>query len=399
MNLTQLYEQLYPYLTPANIAFAAYALVWLLSLIHCSGYRKLGNIARRQLRLKAKEPQPISVVVTTENQCHLLRERLPLFLEQDHPNFEIIVVDICSYDDTHDYLSAMAEEHPRLVVRTLPSGTKNISQEQLALTLGIRTACNDWVLLTDISCRPVSNRWLSVISSRCGKKRKMVLGYTRHADPHGWSGIRRCFFTAWQQMLNLTHARRLYAYRAQPTNLCYRKDFFMKHSGFASNTSLLTGATDIMVNTHSTRENAGICLLPDTVMLQDCPTNNSASWSTERLFFMETRRHLPHHITYRMRYFHRVFMVWLHTLALFAALALTLLFTPPPYYLSIAVGVMWFVHMLWRNHCINSTMLALGEPRLYLSTPLLLHLIAKWDATAWLHHRFTNKKRFRKRFI
>ncbi len=397
MNVPQL-EQLYPYMTPPVVAFAVYALVWLVSMLHCRSYRRLGNIVRSQLRLKPKEPQPISVVITAENQCHLLRERLPLFLGQDHPDFEVVVVDICSSDGTADYLASLQDDCPNLVVRTLPLGMKNISREQMALSLGIRTAQNDWVLLTDISCRPASDRWLSVISSRCGKKRNMVLGYTRYADPRRWGGMRWCFFTAWQQMLNMTHTRRLYAYRARPTNLCYRRDFFLRHKGFAAETGLLTGAADIMVNSHSTRTNAGVCLLPDTVMLRDCPCD-AASWRAERLFFMETRRHLPHYVTYRLRYAFRVCMVWLHTLSLLATLALSFLFTAQPYPLAIAAGAMWLTHLLWRNHCINYTLRALGEPRLYLSTPLLLHLIAKWDATAWVRHRFTDKRVFRKRFI
>ncbi len=386
-----------PYLTAENIAFAAFALLWLTSMIRCFGHRRLANLARRQRREKRGVPVPISVIVLAENQCHLLRKRLHKFLDQTHPDFEVIVVNMNSQDETQDYLKSL-DYMPHLHYRTLPEGAKDISREQLALTLGIRTATKDWVLLTNITCEPESRMWLYNISTRCLGGKNIVVGYTRYRNPHGWAGLRYCFFSAWQQMLNLTHVRKRYIYRAEATNLCYRKEFFLQHKGFATNTTLLTGATDIMVNTYSDKTNTAVCLLPETTMLKDCPRSRQ-SWATERLFFMETRRHLRKKVTYRLRYALSVLLTWLYTLSLVASLALSLWLTEEPYPLAIAAAVMWAVHSIWRSNCINRTFRTLGEPRLYFSLPLMLHHIARWDFTAWLRHKFTDKKVFRKRFV
>ncbi len=350
-------------LTPANIAFAAFALLWLASMLRCFGHLRLSRLVSRQRAQEAGEPQPVSVVILAENQCHLLRKRLKLFLDQSHPDFEVIVVDMNSRDDTLPYLESLSQ-YPNLRFRSVPAGARDISPEQLALTLGIRTASHEWVLLTSITCAPASPDWLRLLTAHCTFKRDIVVGYTRFRNPHGWAGLRRCFFMAWQQMLNLTHVSRHYLYRTAPTNLCYRKDFFMSHRGFAPDTTLLTGATDIMVNRHSDRANTALCLHPSATMLQDCPRDGQA-WDTERLFFMETRRHLPRHASYRLRYFLSCTLTWLYTLALAASLAFTLLFTPEPHALAIATGVLWLLHTLWRGFSFNSTLRALGEPRLH----------------------------------
>ncbi len=382
----------------AEWAFVFFVLVWLVSMLRCAGHRRLAREVSRQLRDEAQaSPLPISVVIIAENQCHLLRERLHLFLDQNHPDFEVVVVDKNSQDETLSYLETLSS-FPNLQVRALPSASRDISVEQLALTLGILTASREWVLLTDITCQPSSPDWLRLVSSHCGPGKDIVLGYTAYRNPHGWAGMRYCFFRVWQQMLNLTHATRRYTYRAEPTNLCLRKTFFLEHKGFAAATQLRLGAVDVLVNTYSTPLNTSLCLLPRAFMLQDCP-RGSSPWTLRRLFFMETRRHLPRRFSYRLRYALSVALTWLFTLSLLASLVFSLWLTPVPHPLVISTLFLWFVHLVWRSNCINGTFRVLCEPRLYLSLPLMLHLIPKWDIAAWLHHRFAPRGLFRKRFV
>ncbi len=382
----------------AEWAFAFFVLVWLASMLRCAGHRRLAREVGRQLCDEAlASPLPISVVIIAENQCHLLRERLHLFLDQNHPDFEVVVVDKNSQDETLSYLETLSPL-PNLRVRSLPSASRDISVEQLALTLGILTASREWVLLTDITCQPSSPDWLRLVSSRCVPGKDIVLGYTAYRNPHGWAGMRFCFFSAWQQMLNLTHATRHYTYRAEPTNLCLRKAFFLEHKGFAAATQLRQGAVDVLVNTYSTPQCTSLCLLPRAVMLQDCP-RGSRPWTLRRLFFMETRRHLPHRFSYRLRYALSVALTWLFTLSLLASLSLSLWLTPLPHPLAISALFLWFVHLVWRSSQVNGTFRALCEPRLYFSLPLMLHLIPKWDVAAWLRHRFAPRGLFRKRFV
>ena len=391
-------------LTTSLIACLTYACVWLICMLRSIGYRRLRNKVQAESAQQAGQPASISVILTTQDQCPLLRERLPLLLQQQHPDFEVVVVDMKSQDDTLQYLSDMQLSYPHLRVCSFPPQSKDISAERLALTLGVRAASKEWVLFTNVSCQPASRKTLWLLSSRCTEGKQMVLGYTRYANPKGWTGLRYRFFRTWQQMLNLTHASRYHAYRASATNLCYRRSFFYEHKGFADGTPLQNGATDIMVNRYSTAQNTAVCLHPDSFMFQDCP-NEAHLWNHDRLFFMETRRHLPHHIGYRLRYAGASLLTWIHSLSFLATLAAVLLLNhfqlrSLSSQLAVAIPcVLWLVHACWRTRCFHLTLRALGEESMHLSLPLLLHLVAKWDLTAWLRHRHTNKNLFRKKFV
>ncbi len=391
------------WLVPENIAFVVFAFVWIVAMLRERAYLRVVRLARSSEQAALGEGQeqreltPVSVVLLASNQCDLLRQRLPLFLEQDHPQFEVIVVDMGSDDDTRDYLEALATM-PNLRVRHLPPGAKQVSEQTLALTMGIRTASHPWVVLTDISCQPASASWLSHLSRYFTEGTDMVFGHTRYHDPHGWAGLRCYFFRTWQESLCLGHARRHYLYRCPATNLALRKDFFLASNGFASSTSLRRGQTDIFVNAHSTPRNTRFCLSPSSAMLEDCPPDER-SWKLGRLFFMETRRHLPRRCSYRTVYFLSVLLTWLYTLCLLATLALILLLAEPPYYMGIATLLLWVIHTQWRGHCINAAFRALGEARLFFSLPFMLHLVPKWDFRSWLRWRVADKRIFFTPFV
>ena len=49
----------------------------------------------------------VSIIVPSRNYEENLRELIPTLLEQDYPDFEVVVVDDCSFDGTEWYLSEL----------------------------------------------------------------------------------------------------------------------------------------------------------------------------------------------------------------------------------------------------------------------------------------------------
>lgn len=342
---------------------------------------------------------PISIIIAAYEQCDVLRRHLPAFLEQDYPSdYEVIVVDMNSSDDTISMLEGLQVFNPNLHIIRLPDSSRDVSPIRLALTLGARSASYEWLMLTQADCIPASSHWLSHMVSVCESRPELqiVLGQTRFVDGHGWNGLRCRFFRAYQQRLNLYHARQHGAYRCDGTNLCYRRSLFFEHRGFADHANLLTGATDIMVNQHSTAQNTAVCMHPDAIILQDTP-QAPEWWNRERLFFMETRRHFRHTFRYRLRYFTVASLTWFCTLLLGAITVMGLV-----YHNYLAVGLSLFAWLLYMGYCtlsFNRYLKSIGEPPIIQPLPLLLHLVPYWDSTAWLHWLFSDKNNFKKRFI
>ena len=51
--------------------------------------------------------KPVSVIVSSKNQLNDLRSNLIYFLDQDYPEFEVIVINDASSDGTDDYLEEL----------------------------------------------------------------------------------------------------------------------------------------------------------------------------------------------------------------------------------------------------------------------------------------------------
>jgi len=123
-------------------------------------YQLLSNYSRHLTEPKSIFSVGVSVVVCAWNELENLKELLPLLLKQDYPDFEIIVVDDRSDDECYDYLLYEALTHEKLRLVRINEMPQHITPKKYALTLGIRAARKELILLTDADCRPVSDQWV-----------------------------------------------------------------------------------------------------------------------------------------------------------------------------------------------------------------------------------------------
>lgn len=111
-----------------------------------------------------RELPPLSVVICARNESENLRRNLPAILKQDYPDFEVIVINDGSTDESEDLLSELEEEYPNLYHSFTPDSARYISRKKLALTLGIKASKYDWLVFTEADCTPVSDKWLRRIA-------------------------------------------------------------------------------------------------------------------------------------------------------------------------------------------------------------------------------------------
>ena len=100
-------------------------------------------------------PQLSVIIFASDNACEL-KTNLPVLLSQDYPTgFEVIVV----VDDKTDHeTTAILEQyaaHPNLYTTFVPRSSRYMSRKKLAITIGVKAAKNEWIVLTDAECRPL----------------------------------------------------------------------------------------------------------------------------------------------------------------------------------------------------------------------------------------------------
>ena len=108
----------------------------------------------------------LSILLTVQDSARELEQHLPALLTQDYPaGFEVIVVVSKSEDDTNDVLKKLSATYPNLYTTFIPDSSRYMSRKKLAVTLGVKAARHEWILMTEASCQPASDQWLKKMSS------------------------------------------------------------------------------------------------------------------------------------------------------------------------------------------------------------------------------------------
>lgn len=227
----------------------------------------------------------VSVVICARNEYRNLQENLPLFLEQDYPDFEVVVVNHASDDDSSFLLNRMAEEHPRLKVVEIQENLNFFSGKKFPLSIGIKSAKHDILLLTDADCRPAGKDWIRNMQAVFDDNREIVLGYGAYRPAPGMLNRLIRFDTAHIALQYLSFALNGIPYMGVGRNMAYTRTLFYRHNGFISHYRINSGDDDLFINRVATRKNSRITLDPSTFTFSH-PKATFRDWSLQK------RRHL-----------------------------------------------------------------------------------------------------------
>ena len=190
----------------------------------------------------------ISVVICARNEANNLERFLPLILEQNYPKFEVVVVNDCSTDHTEELLSELKVTYEKLRYTNIPLNEKFAHGKKLALTIGLKSAQYDHVLLTDADCYPTSKGWLQSMAGNLGGDKEIVLGYGSYEKQKGLLNIIIRYETVFTAIQYFSFAIKGRPYMGVGRNLAYRRDIFFRNKGFASHYELASGDDDLFIN-------------------------------------------------------------------------------------------------------------------------------------------------------
>ena len=300
---------------------------------------------------------PVSVIICARNEAENLGRYLTSVLEQDYPDFEVIVVDDCSTDDTDDVLGRFMEKYPLLRRTEIRPDKKFTHGKKLAVTLGIKAARYEHLLFIDADCMPESNRWIRRMAAHFGDGTNIVLGYGGYFREPGWLNGYIRFDTLWIALQYFSFAICRNPYMGVGRNLGYTKSLFFSGNGFARHLHLASGDDDLFINEHATGRNTAVEFSHESHTRSD-PEHKAEKWIYQK------RRHLSTAGLYRMNHQFLLFLEPVSRL-LFYAFFVASLFSPAFLYAALAG---FCVRLIIQLIVIKKTMIRLNEKNLLINS-------------------------------
>ncbi len=327
-----------------------------------------------------KTRKGISIIICAKNEQKNLEQFLPRILQQDYPEFEVVVVNDSSTDQTEELLSAMSIRHKHLRFTSIPANDNFLHGKKLAVTIGLKSARYEHVLLTDADCYPASDQWLQRMASNLTRQKQIVLGYGGYERKKGLLNLLIRYETVFTAMQYLSYAIKGKAYMGVGRNLAYEKALFFKNKGFASHYHILSGDDDLFINETATGDNTAVEFSSDSHTLS-IPKTTFKSW------FKQKRRHLAAGSHYSRSSRFRLAGEWISRLTLYTTLIILCIISPWQWFIAGLTGLLLVIRLI----IFKLSMRRLDEKYLLLPSLLFDPILPLVLGIIWLSSIFKTK--------
>jgi cellulose synthase/poly-beta-1,6-N-acetylglucosamine synthase-like glycosyltransferase len=168
-----------------------------------------------------------------------------------------------------------------------------LSSKKLALTIGIKAAHHEHILLTDADCRPESRNWIrEMMSGFANEKTEIVLGFSPYFEKKGLLNRIICYDTLFNGLQYMGMALSGHPYMGVGRNMAYKRNTFFETGGFKGLLSNRAGDDDLFVNRVATKHNTAVVCNVDS-LVWSLPKTSWTEWLHQK------RRHLSVSPLYR----------------------------------------------------------------------------------------------------
>ena len=263
-------------------------LFFLIQIIYIGGvYSKLHTYFRRPKEAEPVDLPPVSVILVTKDAGEALNENLPAILEQDYPEFEVIVINDKSAGEDEFILKRLASRYTNLYHTFIPETARYVSRKKLGIAMGIRASRYEWIVVTGPFCCPVSSDWLKCLAREMTPETDIVLGYSNYFPKKGWFARRISVDSFFRSLRYLCMALAGHPYMGIGYNLAYRKRVYWEHKGFSDHLQLQRGEDDLFINAVANRYNTRVARGAESIVRLPVPAFKRI-WREEKMSAMVT---------------------------------------------------------------------------------------------------------------
>lgn len=250
-----------------------------------------GKFSFARPQVSTQKRIPVSVIVCAKNEEENVKRFVPLLARQNYPDFEIVLIDDASSDETLEVFEAFEKQYPNIKLVRVQNNEAFWGNKKFALTLGIKAAKNEYLLFTDADCYPTSDNWIKEMSSQFTQQKTIVLGYG------AYDKIKNSFLNKlirFETLLTATQyfgwARSGKPYMGVGRNLAYKREEFFRTNGFIEHMKIRSGDDDLFINEAANKKNTAICFTADSFTYSQ-PKTSFKDWFAQKRRHVSTARH------------------------------------------------------------------------------------------------------------
>lgn len=247
-------------------------------------------LKQKETEKTALELPPISIIITSKNESENLAKTLPSILEQQYPNFEVIVVNSGSTDETDMALKALQQKYSNLYHTYIPAEAEELNEKKLALTLGIKAAKHECLVFTEAYCIPCSDKWIEQYGIEFAKGNDVVLGFCK------LNIARKTRMRKFMLYDNMMHGLKYFSmsiagkpFMGIGRNMGYRKELFFRHKGFSAILNIEGGEDDLFINKIVKGQKTSTILQPESMTTTDM-VDNFFTWRALKSKYLYTKQ-------------------------------------------------------------------------------------------------------------
>ncbi|WP_299396049.1 glycosyltransferase [uncultured Gelidibacter sp.] len=272
-----------------HVFFYIFVVVTLVQLFFY-GY-VFSNVKQKKQNSTPSHTPPISVIICAKNEAKNLKRFLPFILDQDYPNYEVVLINDSSTDSTLRVMEQFKAQHSNIKIVNVKSIEAFWGNKKYALTLGIKAATHNRLLFTDADCKPVSRQWISEMNSHFSKEHQLVLGYG------GYAKVKKSilnklirFETFMTAVQYFSYTKLGNPYMGVGRNMAYTKELFFEARGFMDHMNIKSGDDDLFVNQIGDARNTTISLSKDS-FTESIAKETYSDWIIQKRRHVTTAKH------------------------------------------------------------------------------------------------------------
>lgn len=263
----------------AGIMFLIFCFAFLIQVVYILFFH-VKLLKYKKTDITTKLPG-LSVIVCARNEEDNLFKNLPAILNQNYPDFEVIVVNDQSTDESKHIIQAYQKQYPHLRIVELERNKHRKFGKKMPLTIGIKGATHDLLMMIDADCYPATKNWMRRMVENYTEGKEIVIGFGPYETEKGFLNRLIRFDTTMIAITYLSYAKRGLPYMAVGRNMSYAKAKFFEVDGFKNHYHIQSGDDDLFMKDAATKKNVAIEIDPDS-FVYSTPKKTWRDWVTQK---------------------------------------------------------------------------------------------------------------------